>query len=236
MSSTAQTRSRPSPVDLPLAGCTIGFVVLYLAPLLARPVLHTTGRIPTPFASTSAVQAYFTTNQTTIQASSFLMFASAVFLLLFTTVAMTRLTRVGPRALGPMLTGFSGQFAAGLLAASALAQWVLAQPPVLSQPTLTHSLDDVVYVTGGPGHVTALGLLVFGLAHTCRSRHLHPRWLWIFGYLIAAAAVLSSVSLLVTPAAVLIPLGRFTTMPWLIAMSLLIRLDTTDRNTIGVPQ
>jgi hypothetical protein len=126
--------------------------------------------------------------------------------------------------------------AAGLLAASALAQWVLAQPPALSQPSLTHVLDEVVYLTGGPAHVTALGLLVFGLAHTRRSRRLQPRWLWIAGFIIAAIAALSSLSLLVTRAAVLIPLGRFTVMPWLIATSLLVPPTPIDREAIWAPR
>ncbi|WP_028925357.1 hypothetical protein [Pseudonocardia acaciae] len=222
---TTPLKTRPAHPGPPLAAPAIAFVVLFIAPGF----FGGAGGIPSPFGPTATVHAHFAANLMSSQLNGFMMFLSAVFLVLFSALALSRLTYLAPNAPGPTIAGVGGVVAGVLLAVSALVGWVLGQPVAVEQPGLTHVLHFLSFVLGGPGHVAALGLLVFGLAITSWFLRRAPRWLCVVGFVIAAVSVLSSVSLVVTPAAPLIPLGRFTGMAWLVAISFLIPRERAAR-------
>jgi hypothetical protein len=70
--------------------------------------------------------------------------------------------------------------------------------------------------------VVPLGLLVAGVAVTAGLTRRLPRWLMIFGLIVAAIAELSSLSLLLPAAAYLLPLARFPALVWIVCAGVLL--------------
>jgi hypothetical protein len=114
-----------------------------------------------------------------------------------------------------------------MAALSALLQWTLVQPDVGSE---THALHGLAWATGGPGFVVPFGLLVAGIAVTGGLSRKLPRWVMGSGLFVAAAAELSSLSIVVSAAMVLLPIARFTGMAWLIAVGALLPSTTGRKN------
>ncbi len=83
-------------------------------------------------------------------------------------------------------------------------------------------MRDLVFVTGGVGHVAPLGLLVAGIAVPSLVGRLLPRWLAWLGIGLALIAELSTLSLLTPAAMVALPIARFGGFAWLIAVGALL--------------
>jgi uncharacterized protein (DUF2141 family) len=117
---------------------------------------------------------------------------------------------------------FGGLGASFFLALSALVQWVLAQPGVGAAPEVARSLHLAAFATGGPAHVALLGLLVAGLAVPVGMTRLLPRWVMVFGLVVASLAELSTLALIARPALVLLPLARFPALVFLIVVAVML--------------
>jgi hypothetical protein len=133
---------------------------------------------------------------------------------------------LGVRVAGVAIALTGGVLASGLLAVSGLLQWTLAGPTTTGAPRAV--LHTLTFATGGPGHVVFLGLLVAGLAVPALILRLLPQWLAVAGIVIAAAAELSTLSLLFDPLQYLLPAGRFLGLAWIVAAGVL--LPTTPRS------
>jgi hypothetical protein len=70
--------------------------------------------------------------------------------------------------------------------------------------------------------VAAFGILVAGISATAGLQGFAPRWLMAFGLGIAAVAELSTLVLVVSPAAILLPIARFSGFVWMICMGALL--------------
>lgn len=81
-------------------------------------------------------------------------------------------------------------------------------PEVLTQPAPFLALHDLVFLTGGPGHIVPFGPL--------------PRWLAVAGLVLAVVAEASTLTLLGDAAAYLLPIARFGGLAWLIAAGVLL--------------
>jgi uncharacterized membrane protein YkgB len=77
-------------------------------------------------------------------------------------------------------------------------------------------------MTGGPGHVVLLGLLLAGIAVPGLLAGLLPRWFAVTGIALAGVAELSTLALLLDPAMYLLPIARFGGPLWLIAAGALL--------------
>ncbi|HEY9475957.1 MAG TPA: hypothetical protein VIS06_19165, partial [Mycobacteriales bacterium] len=205
------------PLAMPAIACT----VLFVAALVVGPALGS-GSVPSPFSSPEVVGHYYSASHLASQVDGFLLFLSAVWLALFSAVALSRLDYLAPNAPGPTIAGVSGIVASVFLAISALIRSVLSLPTVTDQPVLVHALAYLMFLTGGPAHTVTLGLLVFGIAITSWFLGRLPRWLSVVGFVIAAIAVLSSLTMLTAAAVPLVPIGRFAAMVWIVAMSALL--------------
>jgi hypothetical protein len=213
-----QRRAHPGP---PLIALAIVFVVLFLGSLVAGTVLAGTF-FPSPFAPAQQIQDYFTTQHTAVRISAFLQFGAAVPLLIFTATASSRLRYLGVQAAGTTIALVGGILASAFLSLCALFGWVLSRPDVVNQPSLVRALHDLAFLAGGPAHVVALGLLVAGIAVTSGFAGLLPRWMAWVGVAIAVAAELSTLTLVLPAAAILLPLARFTSFVWIIAVGALL--------------
>jgi hypothetical protein len=183
-----------------------------------------------PFAPTPQVLAYYREHTTAARVSATLLFGSAVPLGIFAATAYTRLLRLGIRVPGPSIGFFGGITASLMLMVSALAGWVLGRPEIGGDASVTRGLAFLAFLTGGVGFVVGLGLLVAGLAVPALVLRLTPRWLAWTGLVIAAACELSFLTMALPPVQVLLPVGRYAGLLWLIAVGFLL---PTRRPTAG---
>ena len=116
------------------------------------------------------------------------------------------------------------------MACSALVSWVLSRPEVADEPVLVRALQNLAFITGGPGHGVPLGVLIAGISVPGLLARLLPRWLTIAGLVIAALAELTTFTLLAADASYLLPVARFTGLAWLVIAGFLLPLDRERRN------
>jgi hypothetical protein len=181
------------------------------------------GPFPSPYDHTRDVIAFFSGHSTTVQVAATLQFASAVPLAILAASLSSRLRYLGfARVPGVLIASTGGTLASAMLSVSALAQWVLSRPGTTTNGGGVRPLADFAFVTGGPGAVVFLGLLVAGIAVPAAVGRLVPRPVWIAGIAFAAIAELCTLALLSKPAAVLLPIAHFGGLAWLIAAAALL--------------
>ncbi|KJE25218.1 hypothetical protein FF36_00351 [Frankia torreyi] len=206
----------------PLGILAVVFTALLVAGLAVSTAMAGGDIFPSPFSSSPTILAYFHDHRDPVRVSAFLQFAASVPLAIYAATVSARLRTLGVRVPGPTIALAGGVVAATMLALCGLVSWVLARPDVLDEPAVVRALHDLAFVTGGTGHVVFLGLLVAGVAVPGLLAGLLPRPLAVAGLVVATIAELSTITLLVSDAAVLLPLARFTALAWLVATGFLL--------------
>jgi hypothetical protein len=173
---------------------------------------------PTPFEPPESARAYYGLHGDVVRVMAFLQLGSAVVLGLFAATVFSRLQFLGLTVAGVCIGLFGGIAASILLAVSALSTWVAAQPGISDELGTLRALHLFLFATGGPGHVAALGLLMAGVSVPGAFMRLIPRWIVWMGLVLAVLAELSTLTLVLPTAAVLIPVARFPAFIWLIAV------------------
>jgi hypothetical protein len=205
-------RSDAGPPLLVLAVVSTG---LLLAGLITSTALAG-ATFPSPFDTPELIQNYFRDNPTAVAVSAVFTFASAVPLAIYAATVSARLHHLGIRNPGASIALVGGSLAAVLLGLSGMISWTLSRPEIPTQPALVRALHDLTFMTGGPGHVVLLGLLLAGIAVPGLIGRLLPRWLAVAGLVLAAIAELSTLTLLLDGAVFLVPVARFGGLLWLI--------------------
>ncbi|MFJ2783574.1 MULTISPECIES: hypothetical protein [unclassified Streptomyces] len=231
MSTESWSASRPTEVHRergeaqggpPPGVLAVVFTALFLAGLVLSTVLAGGEPFPSPFGDTAGIVAWFRAHPDAVQVSGALQFAAAIPLAIYAATVSARLHRLGVRAPGATIALAGGLLASGFLACCGLIGWTLSRTEVLELPQLVRALQYLAFATGGPGHVVTLGLLVAGIAVPGLLAGLLPRTLALTGLALAAVAELSTLTLLLDGAALLLPLARFTCLGWLIAAGFLL--------------
>lgn len=225
---TTANEPRTRPAGPGLVVPAVVTVVLFVAGVIATAALGD-GLYASPFAEQpSDIAATYASHATVIKVVGLLEFASALALVVFTVALRTRL-RAESAATGVATAG--GVLAALFMALNALAQWPLSYESVSSSDSVRHALEFLYFGLGGFAHVAALGLLVGGTSLAAfRS---FPRWFAIAGLVLAAVSLLSAVTIVAEGAAVLLPLGRFLALIWVIAVSVLLRRPASSGHASG---
>ena len=199
-----------------LGALGVVFVSLFALSLVVTGWMTGGARFPTPYEPVASAQDYFSRYADVIRIAAFLQFGAAIPLGIFTATVTSRLKFLGMRAAGADIALFGGFAASIFLALSAGAGWVLTQPGMATEVGALRALQLLGFVTGGPGHVVTLGLLLAGVSAPSAFAKLIPRWLVWLGLIVAAIAELSALSLVFPTAGILLPLGRFPAFIWLI--------------------
>ena len=95
----------------------------------------------------------------------------------------------------------------------------------IAQPVITTALYFLVFLTGGPGHVVVLGLLVAGVAVPSLILGLLPKTVAWAGLVIAAIAEVTALVLVWPPLMVLLPVARVPALVWLIVAGAMLPLQ-----------
>jgi hypothetical protein len=207
----------PNPGFVAMAYCLL--VVAGLCPVL---VFTDGSRLPGPWVSGAIIASYFQNHASAVRFCAFFQFGSAIPLGVFTAAMVSRLKYLGIRAAGPNIALFGGFGASFGIMTSALVLWVLTCPGVAQELPLTLSLYYLAFAFGGVGFAASVGLLMAGVCITAAFMGVLPKWLVVFGLVLAIAGELSTVTLLNPQAVFLIPLTRFPGFVWLIAAGFLL--------------
>ncbi|WP_260741409.1 hypothetical protein [Tunturiibacter lichenicola] len=217
----------PGPALGPLA---VVFTVVFILGLLPVTAVGGMPYFPGPWESAQTIDTFFRLRPGAALLCAFLQFGSAIPLGLFTATITSRLRFLGVKAAGAHIALFGGLTASAAIASSSLVLWAIAQPGISSDTTLTAGLYYVMYALGGPGYSVPLGLLIAGVSVTCWFYKLLPRWICIFGLVLAVCGELSWLNLEFPKALFLIPLTRFPGFIWMIAAGFALPARTRTRS------
>jgi hypothetical protein len=198
-----------------------------LIPGLSLAVLTVVGGVlggsgPRPDSSAADVLAYTAANATLVGVAAALLFGSAFPLVVYAATVLRRFRRLGIAAPGPVMGLAGAVLAAAALMASALFSWAAAQTAGLGDPAIARLLATLWFATGGVGFVAPFGLLLAGIAVPALIGRLLPAWLAWAGLVVAALAVLSTFALITPALYVLLPVGRFGGLLFLLAVAVLL--------------
>ena len=225
VNSTAGTR-RPQQGGPPLVVLAAISFVLFIGGLAIGAAVG--GIPPLPFAA-DAVVDYVGAHSVAVQAAAVGTFGASVPLGIYAATASARLRQLGVTAPGATIALAGGVLAAGALGLCGLLMWALSRPEVAADASLVSALYYLVFLTGGPGHVVALGLLVAGIAVPALILDLLPKWLAWSGLVIAAIAELTTLVLIWPGLSPLVPAGRFPALVWLIVAGAMLPLQRRRR-------
>lgn len=210
---------KPDSSPLRHAGPPLLLLALVYAGLMVAGGATLRAAFAVPHDSAEAAVAYVAQHGWAIRWGSFCELGSAIPLLLFVAVTVSRLRFLRVRAAGEMIALCGGIVSAGMLLLSALATWSLTRPGIAEATGAVRALQAVGFAGGGPGFAVAMGLFVAGVSVTAGLHRLIPRWLMWLGLAVAAACELASFTLLVWSAGYFIPVGRFVGLVWMIAVA-----------------
>lgn len=192
------------------------------------------GVMPLPYGPVSAVAAYVRAQPAAVRVIAVATFASSVPLAIYAATASARLRQLGTGGAVATIVLTGGILAAGGLALAGLLGWTLSWPEVSADAALVRALYLLVFLTGGPGHIVALGVLVAAMAASGLTRGVMPRSVARFGLATAVFAE-SAVAVLIWPAlGVILPIARVLALTWLMAAALaLTRVAQRDSASPG---
>jgi hypothetical protein len=188
---------------------------------------------PGPWESAQTITDYFRENSSAVLMCAFLHFGASIPLGIFTATVVSRLYFLGVRAAGSFIALFGGLATCLNLGTSALILWVMAYPGVAQDAAVLRALYYVVYAFGGVGYSAPLGLLIEGVSIPAAVMRLLPKWLVVFGLVLAVVGELSWFNLIFPKALFLIPLTRFPGFVWLIAAGLKLPKSTTRTTLVS---
>ena len=177
---------------------------------------------PGPWESAETIVTYFQAHPHAVLMCAFFQFGAAVPLGIFAATVVSRLRFLGLRAAGADIAFFGGIMTAINVAISALVLWVMAYPGIADQAAVVPPLYYIVFAIGGLGFSVPMGLLLAGISIPALMMKLLPNWLVVSGLILAAIGELSFFSLIVPSALFLIPLTRFPSFVWLIAVGFML--------------
>lgn len=186
---------------------------------------------PSPFAAEATLVSYVADHPNALSLAALFQFAASIPLLVFTASVASRLNALGVRAAGPLIALAGGLVASAASAVSACGQWVLSRLSADAPPDLLSSMRDLVFITGGPWHVVAFGLLLAGVAVSAAFHRLLPRPLWTAGIALAVVCELATITFATDTAAYLLPVGRLGGLAWLVAAAVLLPQTRRRRST-----
>ena len=172
---------------------------------------------PGPWESNDVIAAFFQAHSTAALMCAFLQFGAAIPLGIFTATMVSRLQFHGIRAAGAHIALVGGLMTVFNMSASSLVQWVMAYPGIAQDTALLRALYYLSFAFGGVGFSVPMGILIAGICIPAAFLKLLPKWLIIFGLVIAVIGELSWLDLITSKALLLVPLTRFPAFVWLIA-------------------
>jgi hypothetical protein len=177
---------------------------------------------PGPWEPPDVIVSYFHTHSFNVLICVFLQIGALIPLGIYAATIVSRLRFLGIDAAGPNIALFGGFLTVFNSMAAGFTTWAMIHPGVMQDLTITPALNYLSYASGGPGFSMPMGLLMAGVCIPAAFRKLLPKWLIVFGLLLALAGELSWFNLVFPKALFIIPLVRFPGFIWLIAIGFML--------------
>jgi hypothetical protein len=201
----------------PLGIVAIVFTLLFNAGLYPVTMFGGKPYFPGPWESAEVIQAYFLARPMSASICAFFQFGSAISLGIFTAAITSQLRFLGAKGAAVYIALLGGLLTVCNIIASTFFMWTMAHPGIANDARLIDALYFMQYAFGGPGFSVALGLLLAGVSVTAGFMKMLPKWIVIFGIVLAVFGELSWLNLIFPKALFLVPLTRFPGFVWLIA-------------------
>lgn len=172
-----------------------------------------------PWTSDAALLEFFQQHAGAARLGAFLAIAATAPLAVFTAVATTRVRTLGQDVPGRIISQIGGTAAASMLALAGVATLAATQPHVAESPAAVRVLYGITFAAGGPAFVLFSGLLVAGISVTGITTGILPRVVAWGGLAVAVVSEVASVSVAWDGFDVLLPVGRFGGLVWMIAVA-----------------
>lgn len=219
---TASVTPRLTQGGPPLPPIAIATAALFMASLVLPTLLAGGATYPSPYSDGATIVDYFRANTTPVLLTAFLQFAASLPLAIYAATVSVRLNRLGVRAPGATIGLVGGVLASTSMALSALLTWTLTRPETLDHPELIRLLHDLAFITGGPGFIVPSGLLIAGIAVPGLIARLLPRWHAWTGLVLAALAMIATLTVAFAELSILLPIVRFPSLAWIVLAAFLL--------------
>jgi hypothetical protein len=229
--SSTLTHKGPHPGVLALL-----YAVLFCVGLYPVTVLYKQPYWPGPWEPASVIVPYFQTYGARVLFCLVLQLGGMICLGIFVATVVSRLQFLGARAAGIYIALLGGFLVVADAITGTMTMWAMLRPGVIEHPQLVLALYYLAYGLGGPGFSVPMGLLMAGVSVTAAFMKLLPRWLIVFGLVLAVAGELSWLHLAYPALLFLIPLVRFPGFIWLIAVGFLLPRARQPYGNEAVPQ
>jgi len=206
-----------------LGALALAFTLLFLIGLFPVTIFGGTPNFPGPWEPAGTIVAFFQERPSAVLLCALLQFGSAIPLGIFTASIVSRLEFFGVRAAGPRIALFGGFATVFMMMSNAAVLFSMAQPAVSQSKEAILALYYLGFAMGGPAYSVSLGLLMAGISVPLLFRRLVPRWIPIFGLVLAAIGELSWLTFKFPEALPLVPLTRFPGFIWIIAVGFALR-------------
>lgn len=177
---------------------------------------------PGPWEPASTIVPYFQLYGQRVLFCIVLQLGALICFGLYSVTVVSRLRFLGARAAGTYIALFGGLLVVTDAFVGTMAMWTLLHPGVIEHAPIVLALYYLSYALGGPGFSVPMGLFLAGVSVTAGFMKLLPRWLVVFGLVLAVAGELSWLHLAFAKLLFLIPLVRFPGFIWLIATGFLL--------------
>lgn len=198
------------------------YMVLFCVGLYPVTMLYKMPYWPGPGSPDAAVVSYFQNYGGRVLFCIVLQLGGMICLGLFTATMVSRLHFLGARAAGTTIALFGGFLVLADAVGGTMATWAMIHPGVAGNAPVMLALYYMAFGLGGPGFSVPMGLLIAGISVSAFFLKLLPRWVIVFGLVLAVAGELSWLVLAFPKLLPLIPLVRFPGFIWLIAAGFLL--------------
>jgi hypothetical protein len=177
---------------------------------------------PGPWEPASTIVPYFQLHGQRVLFCIVLQLGAFICFAIYSATVVSRLHFLGARAPGTYIALLGGFVVVADAFVGAMVMWTLLHPGVNEHPPIVLALYYLAYGLGGPGFSVPMGLFLAGVSITAGFMKLLPKWLIVFGVILAVAGELSWLHLVFAKLLFLIPLTRFPGFIWMIATGFLL--------------
>ena len=203
------------------------YTLLFLIGLYPVTQMYKQPYWPGPWESASVIVSYFQNYGSRALFCIVMQLGALVCFGLFAATIVSRLRFLGAKAAGTYIALLGGVMVLADAFAGTMAMWAMLHPGVIENPPTLLALYYLSFALGGPGFSVPMGLFLAGVSITAGFMKLLPRWLVIFGIVLAFAGELSLLQLAFPQLLFLVPLVRFPAFVWLIATGFLLPRSST---------
>jgi hypothetical protein len=214
------------------------YTVLFCVGLYPVTGLYKLPYWPGPWESAAVIVPYFQAYGARVLFCLVLQLGAIICFGIFGATVVSRLQFLGARAAGTYIALLGGFLVVADAVVGAMTTWTMLRPGVVDHAPLVLALYYLGYGLGGPGFSVPMGLFMAGVSVTAAFMKILPKWVVVFGLLLAAAGELSWLHLAFPKLLFLIPLVRFPGFIWLIAVGFLLpKTRTHSSRTVetGMP-